>query len=68
MPVTTPLSTQTCPPSSMRLRKSSVVYEMFSYPGVKRAFDDDSGRANYSADAANLAWSRTVDFLHRTLS
>jgi hypothetical protein len=40
---------------------------MYSYPGVKRAFDDDSEKANYVADAANLAWSRTVDFLHRTL-
>jgi carboxymethylenebutenolidase len=50
------------------LRKAGTVYEIFSYPGVKRAFDDDSGSANYAADAANLAWSRTVDFLHRTLA
>ena len=49
------------------LRNAGVIYEIFSYPGVKRAFDDDSGKANYAADAANLAWSRTVDFLHRTL-
>jgi len=49
------------------LQKAGVRYEMFSYPGVKRAFDDDSAKSSYAADAANLAWSRTVDFLHRTL-
>jgi hypothetical protein len=40
---------------------------MYSYPGVKRAFDDDSEKANYVADAANLALSQRADFLHRTL-
>jgi dienelactone hydrolase len=40
---------------------------MYSYQGVKWAFDDNSEKANYVAGAANLAWSRTVDFLHRTL-
>jgi carboxymethylenebutenolidase len=49
------------------LQDAGVNYEMFSYPGVKRAFEDDSGKSNYAADAANLAWSRTVEFLHRTL-
>lgn len=49
------------------LRKAGLTFEMFSYAGVKRAFDDDSAKSNYAADAANLAWSRTVDFLHRTL-
>jgi carboxymethylenebutenolidase len=49
------------------LRKAGVSYEIFTYEGVQRAFDDDSSPARYAPEAAKLAWSRTAEFLRQTL-
>lgn len=42
-------------------------HEIHIYPGVGHAFANPTGR-NYSSDAAEDAWARTVDFLRRHLS
>ncbi|MGN6271070.1 MAG: dienelactone hydrolase family protein [Sphingomonas sp.] len=39
----------------------------YTYPGVNHAFNNDTAADRYNADAAKLAWGRTVDFLHRHL-
>jgi carboxymethylenebutenolidase len=49
------------------LKRAGVTYEMFTYDGTQRAFDDDSAPAHFAADAAKLAWSRTVKFLQQAL-
>ncbi len=49
------------------LDKNGIRYEMFRYEGTKRGFDDDTAAGNYAADAAQLAWQRTIAFLHRTV-
>jgi carboxymethylenebutenolidase len=49
------------------LKKAGVTYEMFTYDGAQRAFDDDRAPAHFAADAAKLAWSRTVAFLQQAL-
>ena len=41
------------------LRKAGTKYEMRFYPGAQHAFNDDTGQ-RYNADAAKLAWSRTM--------
>lgn len=36
----------------------------YTYPGVNHAFNNDTAADRYNAEAAKLAWGRTVDFLH----
>ncbi len=38
-------------------------FEMHLYPDVDHAFHNDTNAARYNADAALLAWQRTVEFL-----
>jgi carboxymethylenebutenolidase len=40
---------------------------MHLYPDVDHAFHNDTNAARYNADAAKLAWRRTVEFLERNL-
>jgi carboxymethylenebutenolidase len=39
----------------------------YTYPGVNHAFNNDTSVERYDAEAAKLAWGRTVDFLHEHL-
>ena len=48
----------------VRLRKE---HEVFLYPDVGNAIANPTGN-NYSADAATVAWAKTLDFLERHLS
>lgn len=48
--------------------KAGLRYEIFTYEGTERGFDDDSAAAHYSAEPARLAWSRTIAFLDSTLA
>jgi carboxymethylenebutenolidase len=43
-------------------------YEMHVYEGVNHAFNNDTNAARYDAAAAQLAWGRTVEFLHKHLA
>jgi len=42
-------------------------YQIFKYPGTGHAFNNDSNPARYNAEAAKLAWSRTVEFFKQKL-
>ncbi len=39
----------------------------YTYPGVNHAFHNDTAPDRYNADAATLAWDRSITFLKRTL-
>jgi carboxymethylenebutenolidase len=42
-------------------------FEMHIYPGTQHAFNNDTGAARYNAEAAKLAWERTVAFFNKHL-
>ncbi|CAN7556114.1 dienelactone hydrolase family protein [Rhizobium sp. LjRoot254] len=43
-------------------------FQIFVYDGVNHAFNNDTSSARYNKQAADLAWSRTVEFLKQKLS
>jgi len=43
-------------------------FQIFVYDGVNHAFNNDTSSARYNKPAADLAWSRTVEFLKQKLS
>ncbi len=49
------------------LKEAKVDYELFMYEGVNHAFHNDTSESRYNADAAKLAWSRTVEFWNKHL-
>ena len=49
------------------LKAEGKTYQLFMYEGVNHAFNNDTNAARYNKDAAALAWSRSVAFLHETL-
>ena len=48
------------------LKAAGVKYEAFFYPGTQHGFNNDT-TPRYDADAAKLAWSRTVAFFNKNL-
>lgn len=44
------------------LKKYRKEYQIFIYEGAQHAFNNDSNPQRYNADAAKLAWGRTVGF------
>lgn len=44
------------------LKKASVDFTMYMYPGAQHAFNNDSNPARYDREAAQLAWQRTIAF------
>lgn len=57
----------TAPPFLEALDAVGVGYEKHVYEGANHAFNNDTAAARYNADAARLAWERTVGFLSREL-
>lgn len=49
------------------LKANGKAYELFMYEGANHAFNNDTNAARYNKEAADLAWSRTVDFLKKNL-
>lgn len=49
------------------LQANNKTYELYMYEGAHHAFNNDTSEERYDAEAAELAWSRTVDFLRRHL-
>ncbi len=49
------------------LRKAGKTVKFFLYPGVNHAFNNDTSAERYSKPAADLAWTRTLAFLHHYL-
>jgi carboxymethylenebutenolidase len=50
------------------LEKAGVKFEIYIYEGAQHAFNNDTSEARYNKAAADLAWSRTVAFLKKTLA
>ncbi|MGH8197765.1 MAG: dienelactone hydrolase family protein [Steroidobacteraceae bacterium] len=55
------------PAFEQSLKSAHARYELHMYPDVEHAFHNDTNAARYNADAAALAWKRTVEFLTREL-
>ncbi len=49
------------------LKANKIDYQLFVYEGVNHAFNNDTNKARYNKDAADLAWTRTIDFWNRKL-
>lgn len=47
------------------LKVNNIVYEQYIYPAVQHAFHNDTSAARYNAEAAQLAWGRTIDFFNK---
>jgi len=56
----------TWPEYEALLKANKVPYEAFVYPGVNHGFHNDS-TGRYNEAAAELAWSRTLDFFKKQL-
>lgn len=50
------------------LMANGKTYTVHLYEGVDHAFNNDTAEARYDAQAAALAWSRTVAFLKEYLA
>jgi carboxymethylenebutenolidase len=50
------------------LKAAGVDYQIFVYPGVNHAFNNDTSAARYDKAASELAWSRTIAFLKQNLA
>jgi carboxymethylenebutenolidase len=50
------------------LEANHVDYTVYVYDGVNHAFHNDTSPARYDQAAAELAWSRTIDFLKQHLA
>jgi carboxymethylenebutenolidase len=49
------------------LKGAGVKHEIHVYEGTQHAFNNDTSEARYNKAAADLAWSRTLALLKRTL-
>jgi len=47
------------------LKANNKIYEIYVYEGANHAFNNDTNAARYNKDVAELAWSRTVEFLKK---
>ena len=50
------------------LKAAKTDYQLFMYEGVNHAFHNDTSESRYNEAAAKLAWSRTIEFLKKTLN
>ena len=55
---------QGIPPIEEAMRQNGKIYEKVIYPGVDHAFHNDTG-PRYNAEAAQDAWSRTLEWFER---
>jgi carboxymethylenebutenolidase len=49
------------------LKKAGIEYTIYTYPGTSHGFNNDTNPERYNADAAKLAWQRTIDFFKMKL-
>ena len=49
------------------LESAGVSYSKYVYEGTQHAFHNDTAGARYNKEAAELAWRRTIAFLHAAL-
>ncbi|WP_353125518.1 dienelactone hydrolase family protein [Parapedobacter pyrenivorans] len=50
------------------LKANGIDYRLFVYDGVNHAFNNDTSPTRYDANAAKLAWKRTVEFFRSKLA
>jgi len=55
------------PPYEAALKTAGAKYEAFTYPNTQHGFNNDT-TPRYDADAAKLAWSRTIEFFKKNLN
>ncbi len=58
---------ESVPAYEAALKAAGVGYQSFVYEGVEHAFNNDTNAARYNAEAAALAWGRTIAFFKETL-
>ena len=56
------------PDYEQALKDAGVDYTIHMYEGANHAFHNDTNAARYDQEAAELAWSRTIDFLKQQLA
>jgi carboxymethylenebutenolidase len=56
----------TFPPFEAALKENKVPYQAFTYPGTQHGFNNDT-TPRFDAEAAKLAWTRTVEFFNKQL-
>jgi carboxymethylenebutenolidase len=56
------------PEYEQALKDAGVDYTIYMYEGANHAFHNDTSEARYDPQAAELAWSRTIDFFKQHLS
>jgi len=56
------------PDYEQALKDAGVDYTIHMYEGANHAFHNDTNAARYDQEAAELAWSRTIDFLEQHLA
>lgn len=49
------------------LQKAGIEHKIYTYPGTSHGFNNDTNTERYNAEAAKLAWERTVEFLKSKL-
>jgi carboxymethylenebutenolidase len=49
------------------LKKAGIEYKIYTYPGTSHGFNNDTNPERYNAEAAKLAWQRTVEFFKAKL-
>lgn len=57
----------TWPPFEEALKAAKVPYQAYIYPGTQHGFNNDT-TPRYDAEAAKLAWSRTIEFFKKHLA
>ena len=50
------------------LKEAGIEYHIYIYPGTSHAFNNDTNPERYNAEAAKLAWQRTVAFFKEKLA
>jgi carboxymethylenebutenolidase len=50
------------------LKTNNIKYEVYMYEGAQHAFHNDTAPTRYNADAAKLAWTRTIEFFKKQLA
>lgn len=58
---------QEIPAFKAALSKNHIDFQMYMYEGAEHAFNNDTNSERYNKEAAELAWSRTIEFLNRKL-
>ena len=56
------------PEYEQALKDAGVDYTIYMYEGANHAFHNDTSEARYDPQAAELAWSRTIDFFKQHLA